>query len=186
MSSSAAWQRHGCYHLGSEQYFNMPLEKSLIGCEDDWNSLDHFDPTADNKRVIKHFHHLREQYPSLLDGLNLVQFGNWTHQEQYPGSNSTPTELGLWSAARSPIPVVQNFTGERTTQVWLLYTNENLTQNYEYPCDGGSWISTPFMGGAQIRNLIYPVSLLSFSSISLYTSLDFSFVSHEIEEKTSR
>jgi alpha-1,3-glucan synthase len=44
MASNQAWQRHGCYKLGSEQYFNMPLEKSLLGCVDDWNSLDHFDP----------------------------------------------------------------------------------------------------------------------------------------------
>lgn len=159
MSASAAWQRHGCYHLGSEQYFNMPLEKSLIGCEDDWNSLDHLDPTAQNKRVIKHFHDMRERYPSLQDGLNLVQFGSWTHLEQLPGSNNTPTELGLYSAARSPIPKVQDFTGlDRTTQVWLLYTNENLTQTYEYECDSDDWISSPFPGQTTVRNLVYPVS----------------------------
>ncbi|CAE6372950.1 alpha-1,3-glucan synthase [Rhizoctonia solani] len=35
MTSSQAWQRQEYYQLGSEQYFNMQFEKSLLGCEDD-------------------------------------------------------------------------------------------------------------------------------------------------------
>ncbi|KAG1848395.1 hypothetical protein C8R48DRAFT_764732 [Suillus tomentosus] len=50
MMSNKAWQRHGCYRLGSAQYFNMPLESALPGCDDDWNSLDHFYPTTDTHR----------------------------------------------------------------------------------------------------------------------------------------
>ena len=38
MISNTAWQRHGCYTLGSDQYFNMPLGKAILGCQDDWNS----------------------------------------------------------------------------------------------------------------------------------------------------
>jgi len=38
-----AWQRHGCYKLGSEQYYRMGLDRALLGCQDNWNSLDHFD-----------------------------------------------------------------------------------------------------------------------------------------------
>src|SRR5882762_5918317 len=78
MFSNTAWQRHGCYHLGSDQYFNMPLEKALIGCNDDWNSLDHFDPTASTRRMMTHFLYLRTVYNALQDGFNLVQRGNWT------------------------------------------------------------------------------------------------------------
>ncbi|KAF5368145.1 hypothetical protein D9615_010206 [Tricholomella constricta] len=44
MTGNRAWKRHGCYVLSSEQYFNMPLEKALLGCNDEWNALDHFDP----------------------------------------------------------------------------------------------------------------------------------------------
>jgi alpha-1,3-glucan synthase len=164
MSASKAWQRHGCYHLGSKQYFNMPLEKSLIGCEDPWNSMDHFDPTAQNRRAMKHFHHLRAGYPSIQDGLNLVQWGNWTHFEQLPGSNMTPTELGMWSASRSPIDLVQKFTTPPET-VWMLYTNENQSHTYEYPCKEENWISTPFISGDRIKNLIYPVCFFAFFSL---------------------
>jgi alpha-1,3-glucan synthase len=166
MASSTAWQRHGCYHLGSDQYYNMPLEKSLIGCEDPWNSLDHFDPTSMVRRQLKQFHHLRALYPSLQDGMNLVQFGNWTRFVQLPGSNLTQTELGLWSAARSAIPDIENEYFEnfpRNTQVWLLYTNENQTQPYEYDCGSKQWISTPFQGGDEIRNIIYPYDNITLS-----------------------
>lgn len=44
MSSSLAWKRHGCYKLGSQQYFNFPIERARLGCEDETSNLDHFDP----------------------------------------------------------------------------------------------------------------------------------------------
>lgn len=44
MSSNTAWVKHGCYKLGSAQYFTMAIDKALIGCHDPWNGLDHFDP----------------------------------------------------------------------------------------------------------------------------------------------
>lgn len=43
MTSNLAWQRHGCYKLGTSQYYQMNLDRALLGCQDDWNSLDHFD-----------------------------------------------------------------------------------------------------------------------------------------------
>lgn len=101
MTGNRAWQTHGCYRLGSQQFFNMPLDKALDGCSDDWNSLDHYDPTAPVKQVMSHFTYLRTQYPALLDGFNLVQLGNWTTWAQLPGSNTTQTEWGLWSITRS-------------------------------------------------------------------------------------
>jgi len=153
MSSSLAWQSHGCYKLGSEQYFNMPLENALIGCEDDWNSLDHFDPTAPLRRQMAHFHYLRTQYPSLQDGFNLVLRGNWTYYIQRPGSASTQTEMGFWSVTRSALPS-QNLTG--AAQIWLLYTNENKTTHWEYDCMGPLWIPSPFESGVRVKNLFFP------------------------------
>ncbi|KIK32107.1 glycoside hydrolase family 13 protein, partial [Suillus luteus UH-Slu-Lm8-n1] len=64
-----AWQHHGCYKLGSTRYFNMLLESSLTGCDDDWNLLDHFDPTMDMRRLQKHFMYLRTTYNALQDVL---------------------------------------------------------------------------------------------------------------------
>ena len=156
MFSNTAWQRHGCYRLGSDQYFNIPLEKSLLGCMDDWNSLDHFDPTANSRRVFAHFLYLRTQFSVLQDGFNLVQRGNWTYDVQLPGSNGTATEKGLYSASRSAIPNVQNLTGNSSDQVWMLYTNENTTKNYQFDCKSPQWISSPFESGTVVRNLMSP------------------------------
>lgn len=156
MNSNQAWKRHGCYVLGSEQYFNMPLEKSLFGCHDDWNALDHFDPTADSRLMFSQFHHLRQVYGALQDGFNLVQRGNWTYFIERPGSNGTGTEMGLWSVSRSALTGYQTVGGAFTDQVWLLYTNENTTHTYTFNCKDTNWISSPFVSGTQVRNLFSP------------------------------
>lgn len=155
MSSTPAWKRHGCYTLGSEQYFNMPLEKSLFGCYDDWNALDHFDPTADTRRVMSRFYNLRSVYGALQDGFNLVQRGNWTYRIERPGSNSTQTEMGLWSVSRSGL-AQQVLNGTFNDQVWLLYTNENSTKTWNFDCKGPLWISSPFTSDVVVRNLFPP------------------------------
>ncbi|KAM5531218.1 hypothetical protein V8D89_015136, partial [Ganoderma adspersum] len=155
MFSNKAWQRHGCYSLGSDQYFNMPLGKSMIGCQDDWNSLDHFDPTTDSRRIFSHFLALRNQFGSLQDGFNLVQRGNWTYYISRPGSNNTQTEMGLWSVSRAPLDGVQTLTGNKD-QIWLLYSNENQTRTWSYDCKGSLWISSPYESEQVVRNLFYP------------------------------
>jgi alpha-1,3-glucan synthase len=164
MFATNAWQRHGCYHLGSEQYFNMPLQKSLIGCLDDWNSLDHFDPTADSRRLTAQMYYLRNNYGALQDGWGLTQLGNWTYVIQRPGSNGTSTEMGLWTASRSFMDV-QNKTGAQTTDIFILYTNENTTNTYAFDCSTSLWISSPFAANTIVRNLFYP-----FENYTLQTS----------------
>lgn len=156
MTSNLAWKRHGCYTLGSEQYFNMPLEKSLFGCYDDWNALDHFDPTTDTRRLMTHFHRLREVYGALQDGFNLVQRGNWTYRIERPGSNKTQTEMGLWSVSRSALPGAHNLNGTFNDQVWLLFTNENSTKTWSYNCKEDLWISSPYTSDVVVRNLFPP------------------------------
>jgi alpha-1,3-glucan synthase len=156
MMSNKAWQHHGCYKLGSDQYFNMPLEAALTGCYDDWNSLDHFDPTMDMRRLLRHFMYLRSTYNALQDGFNLVQRGNWTNFIQRPGSNGTETEMGLWSVSRAGIPDVQTLTGNHTDQVWILYSNLNTSQTFSYNCSDTLWISSPFMSGQTVQNLLAP------------------------------
>lgn len=156
MMSNKAWQHHGCYKLGSAQYFNMPLESALTGCEDDWNSLDHFDPTMDMRRLLKHFMYLRSTYNALQDGFDLVQRGNWTYLVEFPGSNDTASEMGLWSVSRAGITGVQTLTGGHTDQVWLLFSNQNNSQTFSYDCSGPLWISSPYVGGTTVRNLLSP------------------------------
>lgn len=43
MSSAVAWQVHGCYKVGSAQYYNWDdlVDAATDGCNDPWNSLDH-------------------------------------------------------------------------------------------------------------------------------------------------
>ncbi|THU78641.1 glycoside hydrolase [Dendrothele bispora CBS 962.96] len=156
MTSNQAWKRHGCYKLGSDQYFNMPLDKGALGCHDEWNALDHFDPTTDSRRLFSQFNYLRTVYGSLQDGFNLVQRGNWTEFIDRPGSNHTPTEMGLWSISRSAIPDVQTVGGRFQDQIWLLFTNENDTHTWTEPCTSRSWISSPFQSGTTVRNLFAP------------------------------
>lgn len=156
MNGNKAWQRHGCYTLGSDQYFNMPLGKAMLGCEDDWNSLDHFDPTMDTRRVFGHFNYLRTVYNALQDGFNLVQRGNWTEFIQRPGSNETQTEMGLWSITRAGIPNVQTLSGNHTDQIWMLYSNENSTRTWAFDCKGPNWIPSPYQSGTTVKNLFAP------------------------------
>lgn len=170
MNSNKAWQRHGCYALGSNQYFNMPLGKAMLGCQDDWNSLDHFDPTTDSRRVFARFNQLRSIYGALQDGLNLVQRGNWTYVIDRPGSDGVQTEMGLWSVSRAAIPGVQTLAGNHTDQIWLLFSNENHTRTWQYDCkDPDLWISSPYQAGVTVRNLIAPYETYTLSeSLSSY------------------
>ena len=71
MASNKAWQHHGCYHVGSDSLFDLPLMKASLGCQDDWNSLDHFDPTTGVQRLFKQLFDLRANYRSLNNGFSL-------------------------------------------------------------------------------------------------------------------
>lgn len=133
----------------------MPLEQSLLGCQDEWNALDHFDPTSATRLMFSQFNRLRTVYGSLQDGFNLVQRGNWTYFISRPGSNGTLTEMGLWSTSRSAITGYQT-VGGITDQVWLLYTNENVTRTYAFNCTESNWISSPYVSGTRVQNLLPP------------------------------
>ena len=171
MTSTRAWLRHGCYMLGSQQYFNMPLQKSLLGCHDEWNALDHFDSTNPSRLMFSQFNRLRTIYGSLQDGFNLVQRGNWTYYITRPGSNGTQTEMGLWSVSRSAISGYQTVGGVVQDQVWMLYTNENVTTTYTYDCKENNWISSPYVSGTQVQNLFPPYETYNLTdSLSSYNN----------------
>lgn len=156
MTATRAWQIHGCYRVGSEQYFNMPLDKALNGCKDDWNSLDHLDPTSAVRHVMAHFTYLRSQYAALQDGFSLNQRGNWTSYGQLPGSNMTKTEWGFWSVTRGPLDQQQLTGPNANVTVWMLYSNLNETKTFEYDCSTQMWISAPYPAPTTVRNLMYP------------------------------
>lgn len=177
MVSSVAWKRHGCYKLGSTQYYNMPYDKALTGCDDPWNSLDHLDPTAAARRGIRNQHHARQHYIELLDGFSLYSLHEWTNKIQLPGSNTTETTLGMWSVSRAPHISQQGSDGFNTdgtiSQVsWFLYQNENHTVTYEHACDSDDAILSPFPSGTRIQNIFYPYETheLAESPASFYAN----------------
>ncbi|KZT09456.1 glycosyltransferase family 5 protein [Laetiporus sulphureus 93-53] len=170
MFSNTAWKRHGCYTLGSSQYYYMPLGRSLLGCHDDWNALDHFDPTTATRRLFSQFLYLRTQYAALQDGWYLVARGKWTYYIERPGSNGTATEMGLWSVSRAGLPDYQNLTGDHAGEVWLLYSNENSTRTWSYDCSSDLYLASPYEGGKTVKNLFYPYDTVDLedSSFSYY------------------
>ncbi|KAJ7774879.1 modular protein with glycoside hydrolase family 13 and glycosyltransferase family 5 domains [Mycena metata] len=157
MTGNTAWKRHGCYGLGSEQYYNFGVEKALLGCNDDWNALDHFDPTMDTRRMFARMMSLRSAYPAIQDGFDLIQLNTWTYNIQRPGSDGVDTEMGLYSVSRAALGN-QKLNGTYTGPVWLLYTNENSTQTYANPCTGSDdgWMKAPYTSDVVVRNLFAP------------------------------
>ena len=158
MSSSRAWQLHGCYKVGSVKYASFPLDDALYGCDDDNISLDHRDPSHPVRNIIKRMFEMREQYPVLNDGYYLEQLSNQTYNVYLPGSNHTPTETGLWSIYRSAFSGVQNFTGvgQGAQSIWLLYTNENKSVDYNFNCQDNTSLIAPFDQGTVVKNLFAP------------------------------
>ena len=159
MSSALAWQNHGCYRLGSSQYYNFPVDKGLRGCEDDWNSLDHRDPSNEIRNVLKAMYHMRLAFPTLNDGFHLEQLSNLTEQVFLPGSNSTPTEVGIWSVVRGNFEDLQDFTniGAGNQSVWLLFANTNTTTNFSFNCnDTEKNLIAPFQQDTVVQNLFFP------------------------------
>ena len=159
MSSTIAWELHGCYKVGSEKYFNFPLDASLYGCDDPNVSLDHRDPSHPIKGIVSRFMELRENYPVLNDGFGMHQLSNHTHWIYLPGSEGTGTETGLWSSVRTRHERLQDFSDlpRGNEMVWLLFGNEADTMDYEFNCsDYKTPLVSPFGANTTVKNLFYP------------------------------
>ncbi|KAJ9408695.1 putative alpha-1,3-glucan synthase [Paecilomyces variotii] len=158
MSSSLAWQLHGCYKVGSVKYHDFPIGSASYGCLDDNVSLDHRDPTHPVRGLIKTMFEMRQNYPVLNDGYYLQQLSNKTYDLYLPGSNGTPTETGMWSVLRDRFWGVQDFTsiGQGNQSVWLVYQNDNRTIDYRFNCFSEDALISPFDAGTTVKNLLPP------------------------------
>lgn len=158
MSSALAWQLHGCFRLdmtGSD-FYQLPLDAALRGCEDDLVGRDHRDPTHPVHNVITAMYALRRRFPILNDGLNLQTLSKRTHDVQLPGSNGTATETGMWSTVRNLLPGIQKFD-DGNQSVWLVYHNEDHTVTYTFDCEkNDTALIAPFGVGTTVRNLLAP------------------------------
>jgi alpha-1,3-glucan synthase len=166
MSSAQAWQDHGCYSLGSDQYYHFPSDNANKSCLDDSISLDHRDPSHPVRNILKSMYRLREDYPVLNDGFFLQSLSNQTHQTFLPGSNSTPTEIGMWSVIRDQYPGIQNLTGATPAQpVWLLYSNDGNTVDYKFDCTSNETaLFSPFPENTTVKNILSPYDELTLGS----------------------
>ena len=104
MSSATAWQDHGCYKVGNAKFASWPNGSWAEGCNDDWNSLDHRDPSHPIRNLILSMFEMRNRYPVLNDGFYVETIAKQTHPIYLPGSMGTATETGLWSVRRSGWP----------------------------------------------------------------------------------
>ena len=152
MSSSQAWEMHGCFTSGNSKYYQFPVEAALRGCADDSINLDHRDPSNSIRAIIKSTFEMRENYPVLNDGFSIQQLSKQTNSVFLPGSNHTPTETGVWSMERAGWDSVQDFN----QTVWLVYGNEKDDKTYEFVCTGDSALIAPFAAGSTVKNLYAP------------------------------
>ncbi|EEH18163.2 hypothetical protein PABG_00726 [Paracoccidioides brasiliensis Pb03] len=162
MSPATAWQTHGCYVLGSEQYFQWPIESGKNGCHDDTVGYDHRDPSHPVRNILKTMYQMREHFATLNDGWFVQHLSNQTWQVFLPGSNNTPTETGMWSIHRSRFEGVQDFGPMGNQPVWLVYQNFNETRRYRFDCSNNDTaLVSSFDAGTVVKNLFYPYEELT-------------------------
>ena len=65
---------------GFQLLLYMDLGESVADCKDDWNSLDHFNPTTDSMRIFACMFCLPSVYAALQDDWNLVEWVGWTYE----------------------------------------------------------------------------------------------------------
>ncbi|TVY41175.1 Cell wall alpha-1,3-glucan synthase, partial [Lachnellula occidentalis] len=177
MSSALAWEVHGCYVAGSEDYYKWDtiVENATYGCHDPWNSLDHRDASHPIRNTVKSMYQMRNNFPVLNDGLFLQALSKQTRYIYLPGSSGVGTEIGLWSTYRGPLTSFQDLSkegGQGNQSVWLVYQNDNTTIDYKFDCSGNDTQSliSPFEAGTTVKNLFYPYDeyTLTNSSSRLY------------------
>lgn len=124
MGSNTAWQNHGCYKLGNSRQANWPSGPYLDGCGDDWNSLDHRDPSHPVRNILTTMFEMRRRYPVLNDGFQLQTLSKSTCDIYLPASEDQATETGLWSVMRS------RWSGELVVHISIRRRRTDLvTQN---------------------------------------------------------
>ena len=160
MSSSLAWQMHGCNRIGDAKIYQAPFNSSLTACQDDSVSLDHRDPSHPVYGVMKQMYEMRQRYPVLNDGWVVKELSAQTWNWTQPGSDGVGTVTGLWSVLRSGMEEVQDFTGQGmfdNQSVWLLHSNYNGSITYDSGCTNDkNGILSPFEPGTTVRNMFYP------------------------------
>ena len=175
MSSATAWQDHGCYTVGNAKFASWPGDSCFKGCEDDWNSLDHRDPSHPMRNIMTTMFEMRQRYPVLNDGFYVDTIAKQTYSIYLPGSLGTGTETGLWSVRRSGWPDLQDFasTGTKLQDIWLIFHNEDSETKYVFDCSSNATgLIAPFDHGITVKNLFYPYDEITLGQTPQQMRLD--------------
>ncbi|KAJ5580343.1 uncharacterized protein N7459_006328 [Penicillium hispanicum] len=158
MSAATAWRTHGCFALESSQYYKWPIDAARDGCHDESVAYDHRDPAHPMRNILKRMYQLRQKLPVLNDGFTVQKLSNQTEYIFYPGSDTTPTETGIWSVLRDINVDVQDLGSDASNQpVWLVYHNVNRTVDYKFDCQhNGTALISPFDSNTRVKNLFHP------------------------------
>lgn len=129
------------------------------------------------RNIIKAQYQMRQNYPVLNDGMFLQSLSKQTRFVQMPGSSGVETELGMWSRYRGQFSSIQDLSlegGQGNQSIWLVYSNENQTVNYQFDCSGNSSqaLIAPFPQGTTVKNLFYPYEELTLSNSSTVLGLE--------------
>ena len=169
MTSSIAWQLHGCYQgNASYQYLDMPFDRIRKGCLDDSQSLDHFDTASPSFLFLKHLYRLRLDYPVLQDGMRLDMLSKQTEIIRVLSNEyiTNYTIAGLWSVVRGLLPDQNLENKQLADQVWLLYSNLNQSKTWSGECQLSNSIRSPFAPGTIVKNIFPPFETYAVSGVA--------------------
>ena len=176
MGSSSAWQLHGCYQLGAELYVDLPFDSARYACQDDNVSLNHLDPSHALRNIYKRMYEMRRQFPTLNDGFNLTELSTQLNEVYLRGSLGMPSPTGIWSVYRGRAEGVQDFIeGQGNQGVWLVYSNDNQTVDYEFDCQSlntSRSLISPFASGTTVKNLFYPYDEVVLESSNMVLGIE--------------
>lgn len=157
MTSQTAWWTNGCFNLNTEKFYDFPVEKGRVGCNDVSITYDQRNPAHPLRNIMKRMFEIRTHYPVAQDGLYLKTIAQLTEDVYLPGSSDTPTVTGLWSVLRGYFPDVQKEASQGDDTMWLVYQNGNKTKTYGGDCsDIKKSLLSPFKSGTKLRNVFYP------------------------------
>lgn len=173
---SQAWMMHGCHAGTSTQYVGWPVDGARRGCHDPGVALDHRDPSAPVRNIMKSMYEMRDSYKTLRDGWRLQTLSKQTQTIVLEGSGKTGTEFGIFSVVRAmqqQQPTADQ-DGNATEPVWFVYHNKNDTTVYSFDCtDKTKVFIAPFNQGTVVKNLFYPYDEITLGA-STTASLGFS------------
>ncbi|KAJ3211621.1 Cell wall alpha-1,3-glucan synthase ags1 [Entophlyctis luteolus] len=162
MSTSVAWQLHGC--LLDENFYSVTLpagsylsDATLNGCNNEKVSADHFDPSHPAFVYLSHLLWLRSVYPVLLDGLNItmIQTLNLT-------TSDAAKPVGVLAGFEKKYDQLQSTTNSNDSSAifWMMYSTANVSVSVD---SANCSILSPFAAGTTVKNIIPPFDTITIS-----------------------